>query len=305
MSDSSFPSRGLIALGGMLGLFAAIYLVGMATAARFGINGPPTGEPAEARFGLVFFLALLVISGAMLLAFRWNLAALVRGFVILAATVLAWIVFSVLLPPVVEIGDVHVLALSGAAALGILLYVHPAWYVLDAAGVIIGGGGMALFGVLFGVGPVIGLLVLLAVYDAVSVYGTKHMLSLAEGAMAGRLPVMLIVPLSTRFIREGPGEDVGEDAVVIGLGDAVIPGILVISAAVHGPGEPLVSSVFLATTPSIGAAVGTGCGLVGLLVLAARGGAHAGLPLLNSGAIVGYLIAAALVGIGPIDAITP
>ncbi len=44
-----------------------------------------------------------------------------------------------------------------------------------------GAGAAALFGISFGLLPAILLLSVLAVYDAISVYGTEHMLDLAEG----------------------------------------------------------------------------------------------------------------------------
>jgi presenilin-like A22 family membrane protease len=75
-----------------------------------------------------------------------------------------------------------------------------------------------------------------------------------------------------------------------------MPTILVASAAAFAPVDPvtigtapLSASVKL---PALTAAIGTLVGVVVLIWLVAKGRAHAGLPLLNGGAIGGYLIGA-------------
>jgi presenilin-like A22 family membrane protease len=52
-----------------------------------------------------------------------------------------------------------------------------------------------------------------------------------------------------------------------------------------------------APLPALTAMVGTLAGLVALLWLVTRGRAHAGLPLLNGGAIAGYLLGALASGL--------
>ena len=78
------------------------------------------------------------------------------------------------------------------------------------------------------------LLSILAVYDAISVYKTKHMLSLAEGVTKMRLPVLFYVPKKLDFKVEqmdnmdlkNRDKDVERETMIMGVGDAVIPGIL-------------------------------------------------------------------------------
>jgi presenilin-like A22 family membrane protease len=95
------------------------------------------------------------------------------------------------------------------------------------------------------------------------------------------------------------GADVDEndrDALFVGLGDAVMPTILVASAATFAPVEPLTFGAAglsaAVKLPALTAAVGTLAGVVVLIWLVAKGRAHAGLPLLNGGAIGGYLLGA-------------
>jgi len=143
-------------------------------------------------------------------------------------------------------------ALVVAGGLAVALLVYPEWYVVDAVGVVVGMGAAGLFGISFGLGPALLLLVALAVYDAVSVYGTEHMLTLASGVMDLKLPVVLVVPFTLDYsfldaetpdpTGDGEGADGAETggledrgALFVGLGDAVIPSVLVASAAVFLP----------------------------------------------------------------------
>jgi presenilin-like A22 family membrane protease len=158
----------------------------------------------------------------------------------------------------------------GAAATA-LLYYYPEWYVIDVLGVLIAAGVASIFGISLELGPVIILLGLLAVYDAISVYKTKHMITLAEGVIEMKTPIL----------------------VVMGLGDLIMPSILVVSAHVFLRGPLLFG---FTTIPAVGAMIGSLAGLAVLLFFVNKGKPQAGLPSLNGGAIAGFLIACALTG---------
>ncbi len=197
-------------------------------------------------------------------------------------------------------------------------------------------GAAGLFGINFGILPALVLLSVLAVYDAISVYGTEHMLDLASGVMDLRVPVVLVVPLSLSysFLDSEAADDVDDqdtangdeseesedetddgedgerpgigdrDALFIGLGDAVIPTVLVASAGFFIRDVPGVTLPGVTIPlPAATAMVGTIIGLVVLLRMVLRGRAHAGLPLLNGGAISGYLVGAFLAGMSLVDAL--
>jgi len=70
-----------------------------------------------------------------------------------------------------------------------------------------------LFGISFGLLPALLLLSVLAIYDAISVYGTEHMLDLADGVMDLKIPVVLVIPmtLSYSYLEAGSTDDVLED----------------------------------------------------------------------------------------------
>jgi len=333
-------------------LFLLVQLGALALVPTFYAEGYQTVEdPSDPTNSLVYIGAILVATAAMLAAFKFDLQWVVRGFVVLATASLSWYVFSVFLSPILAIGASVVVAAA--------LLVHPEWYVIDTAGVLMGAGAAGLFGISFGLLPALVLLAVLAVYDAISVYGTEHMLDLAAGVMDLNLPVVLVVPTTLSYSLRDAAADVGSgdedesetetedenggtdaadgndgetgdtdaattdpdvddapgpadddpdadvrDAFFIGLGDAVIPTVLVASAAffletpsLGVPGLPAL------TLPALTAMVGTFAGLFTLLWMVLKGRPHAGLPLLNGGAIGGYLLGAVVSGVPLLTAI--
>jgi presenilin-like A22 family membrane protease len=102
-----------------------------------------------------------------------------------------------------------------------------------------------------------------------------------------------------------PENDGQRDALFIGLGDAVIPTVLVASVAFFAPGSPGSLGIpYLAMTlPTLTAMLGTVAGLVVLLWMVLKGRAHAGLPLLNGGTLLGYLGGSVLAGVGVVEAL--
>ena len=171
-------------------------------------------------------------------------------------------------------------------ALTLILYKYPEWYVLDAIGLIVGGGAAAIFGISLGILPVLLLMVILAAYDAIAVYKTKHMVSLAESIVDMRVPILFVLPRKRQFSLLKSSE-MGE-AFFMGLGDAIIPSLLVVSA------NRMSTSAYyylgLINAPALGALLGTLAGYAVLSRIAGRGKPHAGLPFLNSGAIIGFVI---------------
>jgi presenilin-like A22 family membrane protease len=308
-----------IATAATVGLFLAVQLGALALAPEFGAaGGQATEDPGDPTNSLVYVGVLLGATAGMLALVRLGAEQVIRVVVLLTTAMLGWYVLAVvlgkLLGGVVGAGLLSWLALGGGVLVALGLVVHPEWYVVDAAGVLMGAGAAGLFGINFGVQPAIVLLVVLAVYDAISVYGTGHMLTLAEGVMDLNLPVVLVVPTTLSFSladvggepaesgaddADGEGGDpVGRDALFVGLGDAVIPTIIVASGGffLRTQAPSLVPGLAL-NLPALGGMAGTVLGLLGLLHLVLQGRPHAGLPLLNGGAIGGYLVGAPAAGV--------
>ncbi|MFQ6121218.1 MAG: presenilin family intramembrane aspartyl protease PSH, partial [Methanosarcinales archaeon] len=137
-----------------------------------------------------------------------------------------------------------------------------------------------------------------AIYDAISVYKTKNMIALAEGVMSIKVPILFIVPksLDYSFIdQEEPEKEIESDIVergayYMGLGDAVIPTVLVVSSNVFIPHKGFIG------LPALGAIIGCMFGYMVLARSVRKGKPQAGLPFLNTGTILGF-IAGSLVGI--------
>jgi presenilin-like A22 family membrane protease len=316
-----------------IGLFLAVQVGALALVPAFTASGyQPVENPQDPTNSLLYVVAILAMSGVMLAAFRYEFDWAVRLLIVGVSAWLSWYVFAAVAPPLV--------AAIPAVAVAVGLLVHPEWYVIDSAGVVMGAGAAGLFGISFGPLPALVLLAALAVYDAISVYGTEHMLSLAEGVMDLNIPVVLVIPLSLSYSlleessdadgvtstndqAEPASDETGEsldaeresvddtdepaanerDAFFIGLGDAVIPAVLVASAATFSPAAPLSVPYLGLNLPALLAATGTLAGLLLLLRWVMRGRPHAGLPLLNGGAIGGYLLGSVLAGVPLVEAV--
>lgn len=329
-------------LGGcglIAGIFLFVQLGALALVQPFESAGYQAVEdPSDPTNSLMYIGAILVATAVMLLAFRYDVDQLIRGLIVFSSAWLSLYVFQVLVPPVFTYAGINVVAALLALGLGTALLVYPEWYVIDGAGAVMGAAAAGLFGISFGVLPALVLLTVLAVYDAVSVYGTKHMLTLASGVMDLRVPVVLVIPMTLSYSyldattpnptaedetsddstaddttegATGTGEaDEGDDvhadplerdALFIGLGDAIIPSILVASAAFFASSDVL--SVFGVPLPALTAMIGSYVGLTILLWMVLKGRAHAGLPLLNGGTIAGYIVGALAAGISLVDAL--
>ncbi len=364
-------SRAVAASAGIVLVFVVVQLGALAVVDPLNAGGNQFVEDtSDPTISVLYVAAILVVTGLMLAAIKLGVAGIIRAFVVFAGAYISLFVFRAVVPAVLTVPvagtSVDVLAWVGAVALGIALYVYPEWYVIDAAGVVMGIGAAGLFGINFGLLPALVLLVVLAVYDAISVYGTEHMLTLASGVMEMRVPIVLVVPLTLSYsfldadvpdptdesdsesaaAADGGGDsdptsgtdaDAGgsarkaraatddggsarkaraatddgdepfeleREALFIGLGDVVIPSVLVASVAFFSRDVPFVVLGRLAVpVPSATAIVGTLAGLVVLLWMVLQGRAHAGLPLLNGGAIGGYLLGALASGLTLVEAL--
>ena len=216
-----------------------------------------------------------------------------------------------------------VLAIAVSVGLMVALLRFPEWYVVNTVGILVGAGVITILGVSFVPVLIMLFMVLAAGYDAWAVYRSKHMLELADTMIGLKLPILLVAPQDKHysFIAEGDSvmaEKVGDEpadwnavddgpmpaprpikkgggeAMFMGLGDVIFPGMLCISAMTFLPESS--GPLGLATTTWVALCTMFG-GLLGyfwLMTYVARGQPQAGLPLLNGGAILGYIVSASL-----------
>jgi presenilin-like A22 family membrane protease len=252
---------------------------------------------------IYYIVLILLFTAVLLLIIKYKVKWLIQGFMALAVlSTLVYVLFGLIVLALPGLDSTVAALIAGACsiALTVLLFVYPEWYVIDASGVLIAAGASALFGVSLAIIPTIILLVLLAVYDFISVYKTKHMVRLAEGVMDLKLPIMFVLPRRWGYqYRQASGKiEPGQEreAYFMGLGDAVMPTMLAVSANafLQAPG------IWFINYPALGAMIGTLVSYAALMYLVvAVKKPQAGLPFLCSGAIIGFLIGCFAVGINP------
>lgn len=278
----------------LAGLFVLTMLLAIVFADPFLQAGLQAFEdPQDVGNSLYYVVAILVFTGIILAIAKWGkkwlIRAIILGAVGLTVAYCVEPVLSVTLgwSPGLSVG----LAVAAAVASVVALYKHPEWYVVDVVGLLVAAGTAAIFGISLGIVPVVVLLAALAVYDAIAVYRTKHMLSLADTVIELRLPVLLVIPKVAHYrfreestrMKEAGADNKGErEAMFMGLGDLVMPTILVVSALQFT--QPGWNGL-----PALGAAVGTLVGYAVLMGYVLKGRPQAGLPLLNGGSLVGFL----------------
>jgi len=227
----------------------------------------PTFEDTNNPVNILYiFVIIIIMTVIILIIARYWKKQVIQAIILFAIGYTTFFIFIPLLGFLSEMISI-VISFVIAVALVVALYKFPEWYIIDLCGVIVGAGAIAIFGISLSILLVIILLVVLAVYDAISVYQTKHMIDLADTVMDLKLPVLLVVPKIRRYsliketksLKEKLKEHEERDAFFMGLGDIVMPGILVV-AAYHNisNGLPIALSVLGGT-------------LIGFLVLMTTG----------------------------------
>ena len=298
---------------GLLALYVGAQAMGLALALPFRAAGLQSTSNPNSAFDPLFYIVLIVAAPVGIL---W-LARVRGGLIALRTVILLAIggslnitldaVFALALPAPTFLAPVGaglgfdpaaVLSTAAAMVIFLTLLMEPQWYVVDTVGFLAGGALIAIFGISFGILPAFILLIALAVYDAIAVYWTRHMVRLADVVTDLKLPILMVVPSAGGYDYTRPGglqvqraRPVEErEAVFMGLGDVVIPGVLVASAFVWLPTHPALLGLGANLWTALGALVGSLVGYAILLRFVMRGNPQAGLPLLNGGALVGYAV---------------
>jgi len=290
-----------------------VQLIAIALTGPFKVNEIKAfSNPDDPGNVLVWVAIILIFTAFIFLVIKLNKKWMIQAFIFFAVgstlyfvfipffSVGPYITFTIPLSSdmILNLGTVYYSLFILSAGLTILLYKYPEWYVVDTVGVLIGAASSTMFGISLAIIPTLLLLVVLAVYDYIAVYRTKHMVALAEGVMDLKLPILLVVPkhwkysfLTEKFDKEK------REAFFMGLGDAVMPTLLVVSANFFVKAAsfnvPFIGSINL---PALGAMVGTFVGFAVLMGLVIKGKPQAGLPFLNTGVILGYAAGSLIAG---------
>ncbi len=267
-------------------------------------------NPNDVSNAAIYILAILVFTGLILLLVRFRKEGVVRIVMLVSVFITVSFVlivpvyfFLVWVPISFDLTTFTILDTALPFVGGLLvtwaLVKYPEWYMVDAVGLLVAAGVTAILGISFGWFPAFILLVAMACYDAWAVYHTKHMITLADAVTSQNLPVLLVVPKHAGYkaaaqpsLKERLDKGEEREAMFIGLGDLIIPGMMSVSSWFSFQG--VAGAALPGMTPNLTLAFGTLIGsLVGFGILmhyVLRGNPQAGLPLLNGGALTGFFI---------------
>jgi presenilin-like A22 family membrane protease len=291
----------------MGGLFVVIHLLSMLITQPFEETGLDVFDnPNDPTNLLIFFVIMLAVTVTILLIAKFWKKQFIQVIILGSIAYTSFFVFYTLLLSIAVTDTASMLlSIVAAAILVVALIKHPEWYIINLCGIIVGVGAIGIFGISLSIFLVIVLLIGLSIYDAISVYKTKHMIDLADAVMDLKLPVMLVVPKTRKYsiLKETKGlkeklEDKEErEAFFMGLGDIVMPGILVVASFYNIADNGLLIALSVM--------IGTLIGFAVLMSVVIKGKPQAGLPYLCSGAILGYVISSYLLSGGLAGLILP
>ena len=325
---------------GMAGMFVSSILIGLfiqpiynhEDARAFGEEGTTKGVNILFELVMIFIFTIIIIWLA-----RKGLDYLIKSIVMVALwfsllysiwpfMYLLVVLFDNITNGFLSVDTLELLMILGSLSVSIglmiLLNKFPEWYVVNGVGVLVGAGVITMIGVSFTPILIIIFMTLAAIYDHWAVNKSKHMLELADTMIGLKLPVLLVAPKEKgyTFIDETDkimqNDDIelmkddkkasknkSRDALFMGLGDVIFPGMLVISSVTFLPEiGPAIFDFWPGTVPiyygpmlvGLGTLVGGLLGYLALMTQVARGKPQAGLPLLNGGSILGYIISGSI-----------
>src|SRR5216117_887143 len=303
--------REYASIGAMAALLVGSQAVAIALSPLFQGSGYQAfPNPSDVTNTVVYVILILVFTAVILGLVRYRRQNLAK-YVILAS-IFVTLAFVLLLPILLALDyatggtlDVNLLGIVStllsfglAAGLVFLLLKFPEWYVVDTIGFVTAAGVTAILGICFGILPAVLLLIALAFYEAWAVYRTKHMITLADERTSQRLPILLVIPKKAGYsfreqksLKGQTAAGAAREAMFIGLGDLIIPGIMSVSAFrfLTAPGRSILGlepNAFVAA----GTVLGSLMGFFFLMRFVLKGNPQAGLPLLNGGALLGFLL---------------
>lgn len=223
-ANGPFSAQQLLPLAAELGGFAVVFVLAAIASRAAYLQGEVQAVPQGTMLG-VFLLAFAAATASVIILIRRH-----RGqkffAVILAAAVLSGIA-----------SLVYVLA-GGPMALGLTVAAYFVWtsvrrvWSFDLL-LLVGIAGLAAnIAGQFSATSVVIVLAVLAAYDVIAVYGTKHMVQMGEAMLRHRVFFAMIVPDRAAGFAT-PLEEVGKRPghSFLGTGDLTLPAMLVASAA--------------------------------------------------------------------------
>lgn len=177
-------------------------------------------NPEDAANSIGLIVWILLSTAALLIAIKYlkgkMLGVLLRVFEAFAVFGASWLVLSIVFGSYFgAIGDIISLGLALLLVASKNVFKENLM-IRNVAGILATAGAGALIGTMLGILPVILFLVLLAVYDYIAVFKTKHMVTLAKAITKKNLAFTYALPTK-------------EHKFELGTGDLVIPLVFAVS----------------------------------------------------------------------------
>jgi presenilin-like A22 family membrane protease len=260
------------------------------------IPGVSSNSP-EVSF--LLFGYIIFVTAIMLLVIRVK-KSFVRGIEAFVVFISSWLTFSFLIPFEVQnlwinslssllsplgldfIAGIVTLDLIFALALTSWKVLRPTIVSQNVAAIFSGSGVGALLGMSLGIVPCIIFMMILSVYDFVSVFITKHMVTMAKAVTERPMAFTIAAPHKFSKAKFVPTKGAKKKVHVfqLGLGDIIIPMMFSV-AALNMFG--IISSLFIIA--------GSLVSLVALtLIITRKPMALPALPFICSGALAGYIL---------------
>jgi presenilin-like A22 family membrane protease len=284
-------NKNFIPISFMCSLFVIVDLFSFLLTKPFEVQGiiTPDVQASSSNIStlILFFVMTIIFTAVILVIAKHNKTWVIKGIFLSLTVLLSIYVFYPLLNYIFPITTSVIYSLIPALTLLILLIKYPEWYIINIAGIITAIGVVTMMGLTLNIQIVLLLLIGMSIYDAISVYKTKHMVTLADKLITLKLPILYVIPRNRTYSLIKDNKSLkdklqsGEErkAFFMGIGDIVMPGILAVTVF-HNSG--LLEGLSVVT--------GTLVGFSFLMWFVLKGKPQAGLPLLCTGAILGYII---------------
>ena len=256
-------------------IFLTVQTVGLVAANQYilyleeGTAQPVFENPQDISNAIYIFVYILALTLIILVVIKYKKRLLVafEGFAVFFASA---VLFELLIP--YSFFDIISVGMIIAAVLTYYKLRYPTYLSQNIALICALSGAGAVIGVSFGLLPIIIFMLMLSIYDFLSVFWTKHMVQMAKAITEKPMAFTAALPCKTKKI---------EHTFQLGGGDLAIP--LMFSASVLR---------FYGLTPAIFAVTGALIALLLLFgtVLKKPGHALPALPPISAGAVLGFAV---------------
>lgn len=189
-----------------------------------------TEDAADVMNSFLIIGWIIFVTGILLVLIK-----LKRGFIFFKVLEIFALFYASLIVINVFVPDIHAIILAVALVVARLklpknMFIKNLFATLGTAGV------GAILGVSLGIVPILTFLLLLALYDYIAVFKTKHMLTLAEGLKEKNIAALYDIPTSERLFQLGTGDLAVSTAVTVSVWIFLSPlaGIMVTFGALSG-----------------------------------------------------------------------